>query len=220
MDKRKRLTPISGGSIYRVMPRSSNTDHREHPTLSTGALADVQQMDPEAWSRLVHVFGPIVYRWCRTSHVPAEDAADVVQEVFTSVARSIPDFRRQKPVGSFRSWLATITRNRTADYFRRESNRLAAVGGTDAMIVLRQHAESLDSTITQSGVQSAISQTLLQHVEAEFEVSTWKAFWLTTMEDKSAAEAAEITGLSRASVYQSKSRVLRRLRQRIAELSA
>ncbi|TWU42153.1 Sigma-70, region 4 [Novipirellula artificiosorum] len=54
----------------------------------------------------------------------------------------------------------------------------------------------------------------------EFESSTWKAFWLITIEDKSAAEVAERTGLSRASVYQAKSRVLRRLRQRMEEVSS
>ncbi|TWT83086.1 RNA polymerase sigma factor CnrH [Planctomycetes bacterium CA13] len=172
-------------------------------------------MDPDAWSRLATTFGPIVYKWCRVSNVPMSDAADVVQDVFASVARGISDFERQKQEGSFRSWLATITRNRTADYFRRAAKAQAAIGGTDAMLAMQRHAESLESTISEASVEAAISHQLLQQVRAEFETATWDAFWLTTIEEKSASEAAEITGLSRASVYQAKSRILRRLRQRL-----
>ena len=175
-------------------------------------------MDPLAWSRLVSVFGPIVYRWCRSSHVPRADASDVVQEVFATVARGIGDFERHKTEGSFRSWLATITRSRTTDYFRRAAKLQAAAGGTEAMLVLQQHAESLDSTITSANVENAISKQMLRSVQTEFEPTTWDAFWLTVIENKTPAEVAELTGLSRASVYQSKSRVLRRLRQRMSEL--
>ena len=67
------------------------------------------------------------------------------QEVFASVARGIVKFRRDKDQGSFRSWLATITRNRVRDYFRRHAAREVAAGGTDALRRLEQHAESLDS---------------------------------------------------------------------------
>ena len=58
----------------------------------------------------------------------------------------------------------------------------------------------------------------MDSVEAEFEPKTWQAFWQTVVEGKSTADAADATGLSTASVYQAKSRVLRRLRARLAEI--
>lgn len=197
-----------------------DSNRPEHPTLSTNWLAGAQKMDVDAWHRLVSVFGPIVYRWCRASSVPASDAADVVQEVFATVARGISDFERQKSAGSFRSWLATITRSRTADYFRRAAKQQAAAGGTEAMQAMQRHAEAVDSTITYANLQSTISHQVLAQARAEFEPSTWDAFWKTTIEGKSAGEVAQLTGLSRASVYQAKSRVLRNLRQRMVELPA
>ncbi len=190
----------------------------EHPTISSHLLANARAMQPEAWSRIVNVYGPIVYRWCRSSNVPQSDAADVVQEVFATVARGIGDFQRQKAKGSFRNWLATITRSRTTDYFRKAAKSPTAVGGTDGLAALRQQAEILDSTITSEGIQGVLSKQVLRSVQAEFEPTTWDAFWLTTIENQSPTEAAEATGLSRASVYQAKSRVLRRLRQRLEEL--
>lgn len=175
-------------------------------------------MDPVGWSRLVTTFGPVVYSWCRTSGIRDGDAPDVVQEVFAAVARGIENFEREKEQGSFRSWLATITRNKVRDYFRMQSKRQNGQGGTDAMIQLQMIPEDLDSTICAANATSPLIREVLQQVEAEFESTTWKAFWMTTIDGVKATEAASQLGMSAASVYQSKSRVLRRLRQRIAEL--
>ena len=175
-------------------------------------------MDPVGWSRLVTTFGPIVYHWCRTSGVRDSDAPDVVQEVFAAVARGIANFQREKDQGSFRSWLATITRNKVRDYFRRQSKREDGQGGTDALLQLQMIPEDLDSTICAANATKPLIREVLQQVEAEFESTTWKAFWLTTIDGMKANDVASQLGLSAASVYQSKSRVLRRLRQRLAEL--
>jgi RNA polymerase sigma-70 factor (ECF subfamily) len=75
----------------------------------------------------------------------------------------------------------------------------------------------LESTVSAESVRSAINQRILQSVGNEFEATTWRAFWLTVVDGKKAAEVSEVVGISVASVYQAKSRVLRRLRQRLAE---
>jgi len=175
-------------------------------------------MDPEGWSRLVSTFGPIVYRWCRTSGVSESDAPDVVQEVFASVARGIADFERQKREGSFRSWLATITRNKVRDYFRCHAKRQQAEGGTEALLRLQELAESLDTTICADAAESPVVRRVLERVRAEFEAATWQAFWMVVIDNKPAAEVAQVIGISVASVYQSKSRVLRRLRLHLSQL--
>lgn len=190
----------------------------EHPTLSNPFLEGVQRYDPVQWSRLVETFGPIVYRWCRTSGVAETDAPDVVQEVFSSVARGISRFQPQKESGSFRSWLATITRNRVRDHFRKLAGGQRAEGGTEAFDRLQQKADSLDESIDGESINSPLVRQVLKSVEIEFEPATWQAFWMTTIENRSASQVAENTGLSVASVYQAKSRVLRKLRKRLSEL--
>lgn len=187
----------------------------EHPTASTGLLRGVQQMDGAAWGRLVDTFGGIVYRWCRCSGLRPDDAADVVQEVFVSVARGIDRFERQKSVGSFRSWLATITRNQVRAHFRCQVGREQARGGTGALAALQQQAEQLDSTICPESVRGAIAQRVLESLRDQFEPKTWTAFWMTIVEGRTTAEAAAATGLSAASVYQAKCRILRKLRARL-----
>src|SRR5262245_60137660 len=53
---------------------------------SPSLLARVKASDQEAWRRLVHLYGPLIYGWCRRWQLAAEDVADVFQEVFQAVA--------------------------------------------------------------------------------------------------------------------------------------
>ncbi len=203
--------------IHRSPPRE------ELPTLSSSLLDRLQQMHPDAWGDLVTVFSPIVYRWCRQSGLGGHDASDVVQEVFSSVARGIGDFERVKSEGSFRSWLATITRNRLRDFFRRRSKQPHAAGGSDALGALQQIADvqdesDLHQSISEADLNQSLPARVLQLVRSEFEPATWQAFWLTAVDGIAAADVAQQLNLSVASVYQAKSRVLRRFRQRMQEL--
>ena len=190
-----------------------------HPSLSTTLLMRVQQMDPDAWNRLVETFGPIVYQWARSSGLNADDAADVVQDVFAKVARGIGSFERQKEQGSFRSWLATITRNRIRDFFRRDQvKHPSPAGGTAALQQMQNVPDELDESISEADIDRRLPARVLELVQSEIEPRTWQAFWLTTVESRSAREVAQELEMQLASVYQAKSRVLRRLRQRLEEL--
>lgn len=189
-------------------------------SVSSTLLERVKARRPEAWERLVDLYGPVVYRWCRLSGVRAEDAPDVVQEVFTAVATHIADFRRERPGDSFRAWLATIARNKIRDHFRRRQGRPEARGGTDAQ---RQFLEvpELSDLSQPSGPLDAdglLSRRALDLVRAEFENRTWEAFWRTAIDGQRPAHVADDLGMSVNAVYKAKSRVLRRLRRELGDL--
>ena len=59
---------------------------------------------------------------------------------------------------------------------------------------------------------SVLSRQALEMVRSQFEDQTWNAFWRTTVDGQSPADVACDLQLSVWSVYQAKSRVLRRLR--------
>jgi RNA polymerase sigma-70 factor (ECF subfamily) len=189
-------------------------------SISSTLLERVQAQRPEAWERLVELVGPVVYRWCRQSGVACEDAADLVQEVFGAVARGVGDFRRTGPNDSFRAWLATITRNKIRDHFRRRQLRAQARGGTDAQEQLLEVRQPSDPTPPSDGQQEdgLLARRALELVRAEFEDRTFEAFWRTAVEGQSPADVAQDLGTSVAAVYQAKSRVLRRLRQELDDL--
>ena len=190
----------------------------EIPSISTNLLSLVQSKDGVGWERFVGIFAPVVYTWCRKSGISEWDAPDLVQDVFATVARKANSFQRQKEGDSFRSWLATITRCRVIDYLRKRKKESPGVGGSEAMLMLQQTPQELETTISWSNSESIVVKQVMNQVECEFEPVTWKGFWLTTIESRSSAEVAEELGISIASVYQAKSRVLRRLRKILSEL--
>ena len=95
-------------------------DSASSESISSSLLGRVKIQDPQAWERLAELYGPVVYRWCRKSGLKAEDAVDVVQEVFRAVMTHVAEFRRECPADSFGAWLRTITRNKVRDLFRNQ----------------------------------------------------------------------------------------------------
>lgn len=188
---------------------------------SSSLLRRVQSRDASAWWRLVKLYGPVVYAWARGAGLQAADATDVVQEVFAAVWQSIEQFRRDRPEDSFRGWLWTIARNKIRDRFRRLRHQPQAHGGTAAQEILARLPEQPPATSPgQSGLQagSGLVHRALELVRAEFEESTWQAFWRTAVDGRSPAGVAEELGMTLHAVYKAKSRVLQRLRHELEGL--
>jgi RNA polymerase sigma-70 factor (ECF subfamily) len=193
----------------------------ESGSISSTLLDQLRSRRPEAWQRLVRLYSPLVYRWCRRSGVTAEDAADVLQEVLAAVVRGLPDFRRDRPQDSFTAWLAAITRNKVRDHFRRRHGDIARGGSTAQrqLSEIPQPSEASEETIrADAGAAACLSQQVLETIRAQFEPRTWDAFWRVTVQGHSPAQVAEDLQMSVPAVYMAKSRVLRRLRQALAEL--
>jgi RNA polymerase sigma-70 factor, ECF subfamily len=188
---------------------------------SCGLLERVKADEQDAWRRLVELYAPLVYRWCRRSDLPDQDAADVLQEVFQAVASHIAGFRKEAPGDTFRGWLHTITQNKLRDHFRRRGRQPAAEGGTEAQLRFLELAAAsysgaaeTDEARTDSGLLSR-ALSLIRH---EFQTHTWRAFWLIVVEGQSPDEVCAALRMSPGAVRVAKSRVLRRLRQELGEL--
>jgi RNA polymerase sigma-70 factor (ECF subfamily) len=203
-------------------PDASDANIASQSITSPSLLGRVKNDDPAAWSRLSKIYGPLVYLWARRCGLSAEDSADIVQETFGVLARKIGSFRRERPDDSFRGWLWTITRNRVRDLVRRSSDRAMASGGTTAHMLLQEFAddapEPVDTPEERTATEQGVVSRALALIQAEFEPSTWKAFWGMAVEKRSAADVGEALGITKHAVHQAKYRVLRRLREEMAGL--
>ena len=73
---------------------------------SLSLLERAKARDSGAWKRLVELYSPLVFSWCQRRGLSPEDASDVMQEVFASVAGHLVTFRRTRPGDTFRGgWL-------------------------------------------------------------------------------------------------------------------
>lgn len=199
--------------------RADGTSSERPDSTSLSLLQRVQQGDDqEAWRRLVHLYGPLVYQWCRRWELQSEDAADIFQDVFQAVAAQIAGFRRQRPGDSFRGWLWTITRNKIGDHFRRRSRQPSADGGSAAQQRLLSLPEEPPLEADGPGSTSALVQRALELIRPEFEDRTWRAFWRVAVDGHAPREVASELGVTADAIRMAKSRVLRRLRAELEGL--
>lgn len=202
---------------------------------SRSLLALLKADDADAWQRLVTLYAPLVYHWCRKFGLAERDMADVLQDVFQSVAANIAGFRRDRPGDTFRGWLLTITRNKVYDQARRQAREPAGIGGTEAYHRLAQHpaeesarefGEEMGSVNENadepsSGDDKANHQFFrraLDQIRAEFAERTFQAFWLVVVEGRSPTDAGAELSMSAGAVRVAKSRVLHRLRLELGDL--
>jgi RNA polymerase sigma-70 factor, ECF subfamily len=183
---------------------------------SSSLLMRVRLSDQAAWERLVNVYSPLVYRWCKESGLQPADAADIGQQVFLAVARKVRDFRRDGDGGSFRGWLRAITRNRLCDYYRATMTREERPGG-DALDQAADAPGDLDPASDQEE-EALVYRRAVELMQVEFEERTWRAFWQMVVDGRRAGEVARDLDMSPNAVYLARSRVLRRLREEFADL--
>jgi RNA polymerase sigma-70 factor (ECF subfamily) len=192
----------------------------DDPGPTSPTLVDrLKRHDPEGWRRHVQLYGPLIYRWCRRGRLGPEDAADVAQEVFRTVAARIQDFRRDRPGDSFRGWLWTITRHKIGDHLRRLQRQPSAAGGSDAHMGLLNLPERLPDDEEAAADFSALVHRAMDLVRAEFAERTWQAFWRTAVEGRTATDVAGELGVTPDAVRMAKSRVLRRLREELPDMA-
>jgi RNA polymerase sigma-70 factor (ECF subfamily) len=184
---------------------------------ASSLVAGVKALDPLAWQRLTTLYGPLVYGWARRGGLRGEDAADVTQEVFRAVAARAPHIRHDRPGDTFRGWLWTVTRNKIRDAYRTHAVGPAAVGGTDAQNLLMLVAEPDDGTSTTAAESQGVLRRAIELVRGEFEDKSWRAFWGVTVDARPAADVARDLGLTANAVYVARSRILRRLRELLAD---
>ena len=181
-------------------------------------LAGVKFRRPEAWDRLVDVWGPVIYGWCRKHDVQPADAEDIVQEVLLQVFLKAPEFER----GTFRGWVSTTTYHKIMDHFRYGRKHPKAAGGSSANRRIQDQPDAGDGeSVDDSGIvarvdsNALIVRRVLQVIRGDFKDHTFKAFWKTAVDGLSTADVAEDLGMTVPAVRQAKARVLRRLRDEL-----
>jgi RNA polymerase sigma-70 factor (ECF subfamily) len=186
---------------------------------SLSLLERARANDGDAWARVVALYAPLVRLWCGRAGLAAEDAEDVAQEVFASAAAHLGTFRRDRPGDTFRGWLRVITRNAALAQLRKGGGRGRGEGGSEAWQRLQEVADPLAGAPEEETAEvDRLYRRAVEQVRGEFVEKTWQAFWLTVIEGRSAAALAGELGVSAAAVRQSRSRVLRRLKQELGDL--
>ena len=172
--------------------------------------------DAAAWERFVWRYRPMICGWCREWGLQGADAEDVAQDVLAKLTEKLGQFRYD-PSRCFRAWLKTITQRAWSDEI---SGRYR---GSESRIV--QRLESLEARADlkrrfEETFDRELMEIAIHRVRGRVSVPTWEAFHLTAFEGLSGAEASGRLAATVASVFVSKHRVQKLLKEEIRKLEA
>jgi RNA polymerase sigma-70 factor (ECF subfamily) len=173
--------------------------------------------DEEAWRTFVATYAPLIRSYARRCGLQGADAADVTQEALARVARAMRTFEYQPELGRFRDWLRTLTRNVIARFVT-DRKGPKGEGEWPHSEIERAAVSEADSAWT-AEFHARVLRAALSRVRLLFEDSTWRAFERTWIDDVAAPKVARELGVQVDTVYVSKSRVLKRLREEVLVLA-
>ena len=192
---------------------------RDFPDTRDSLLMRIQDpADHLAWMEFVAIYRPLVYRIARKKGMQDADAQDLAQKVLIAVAGKIGDWESDPDRGKFRSWLGQVARNAMIDAFRRNRPD-APAGGTQAVQALGDQPDSADAPWEQleQEYRREVFRWAARRIRLEFAEATWLAFWRTTVEGMSVRDVSRQLEISEGAIYTARSRVMRRLKQEVAQ---
>jgi RNA polymerase sigma-70 factor (ECF subfamily) len=177
--------------------------------------------DAVAWEQFVEIYRPAVYRLARRRGLQDADADDLAQRVLMSVSKAIGKWEKDENRGTFRAWLLRVARNAIVNAVTRRPAD-SAKGGTSVLVRLNEQAatDNAVADLIEDEHRRAVFRWAAEEVRSEFHQSSWLAFQLTAVEQLSVEDAAAEVGKSAGAVYAARSRITRRLKQKIQELGA
>lgn len=194
------------------------------PSTHISLLCDMMAPErrDEAWGLFQVRYHDLLHGWCRRRGLSTDNAEDLTQEILLKLFRELPRYAYDPAQGRFRSWLKAMVNNALTDSWRQQQRRpeRVGVGGTAFLdqLVAIESPEALaelsellepEARATVAEVRSAaqVKMQAVERVKAKLKDSTWQAFYLTQVEQRSAAEVAQELNLTIATVYKACYRV-------------
>ncbi len=174
--------------------------------------------DDQAWSEFTEIYRPVVFRLACRRGLQAADADDLVQQVFSSVARVIDTWEIDPKRGRFRTWLSRVATNAILNALARaRPDRGSGDSKLHDLLEAQPAVAGADSEMIRAEHRREIFRWAARQIRPEFQADTWDAFWLTAVEGREVADVAREVQRTCGAIYAARSRVMRRLREKVGE---
>ena len=184
---------------------------------TTRASLLIRIKDPhaaEAWSEFHDLYAPLIYHYARKRGLTHDDADDIRSECYKAIVQQIKTFDYDKQKGGFKAWLRTMVDRRVIDLFRKRREQQPKTGVLDQ--IAAQAPSPDDMWETQWRNQHL--KHCVEQLRAEVSSSTFEAFSIIVIQGRPVAEACDALGMNANQIYKAKARMLRRVRDKMAEL--
>ena len=176
--------------------------------------------DEAAWQEFVEIYRPVIVRLATRRGMQHADAEDLSQQVLVSVTKAIGRWEIAPRCARFRAWLHRVARNAIHNALSRTAPDRGLGGEREVSLVEQtEGVEGPSSDLLRLEYRREALRWAARQIRPEFHRDTWKAFWLTAIEDRTVDDVARLLHKAAGAVYAARSRVMRRLQQKVAELS-
>jgi RNA polymerase sigma factor (sigma-70 family) len=177
--------------------------------------------DAAAWQGFVDNYGRLIFQVCLRTGLQRQEAEEVVQETIAAVAQTMPKFHYDRSKGSFKGWLARVTRNHIADFLTRKTR--------DAARREEMHPEQMQDAAGaaaadelgetwESEWRQHLLDRALRRVQELVSARNIQIFQLSAVQGWSTDEIAKSLTISRARVYLARHRVGRMVAREVESL--
>ena len=190
--------------------------HFNNETTRSSVIRAVADTENEAaWQRLFDLYAGFVFSIARSKGLKDEDADDVVQVVFSDLARNLPTFQYDREKGKFRSYLTGLVHWRVKDKLKASKR--------DADLKASFWEEAKASTTDDGGFserewQAAALEEALRRIKAGVRPEHYAAFVASAVEGQDTETVMNLYGLSRDNLYQIRTRLTAKLREAVAKV--
>ena len=172
--------------------------------------------DESAWREFYALYSPLLYDYARARGLRHEDAEDVRSECLAAIVRQMPKFVYDRSLGSFRSWLRTMTVRRVIDRLRKS---VEVTAGSAVLAVIDSHTDSPDE-IWEREWRHQHLRFCMDEARTQVNPQTWEIFELLVDHQTPVAEICSRLNVRANQVYKARARVLEMIRDRMKYLTA
>ena len=171
--------------------------------------------DAVAWEEFTEIYRPVIYRLARSKGMQDADAEDLAQQVLVAVSQAIGRWEPDDDRARFRTWLRRVAHNAILNALSRGTPERPGAGSE--LLANQPAPEGPDSDLVRIEYRREVFRWAARQIRDEFQTGTWEAFWLTAVEGRDADQVAKVLGKNVGAVYAAKSRVMRRLREKVKQ---
>lgn len=188
--------------------------------MTSGLLEEVGSRNASAWQRLVELYAPLVYLWCRNSGLEPDDAARVGGSVFQQVSKEVFRSVVKDLKVSFRDRLRDAAFREVKRFVARLSDTVEKADDTNSELVPTESTEGLAPDVHDVDFETfVVLERIINKVKAECSPAAWQSFRRVSVEKQSLGIVAEELGISKKEVLLGISQTSKRLRSELELLA-
>ena len=193
------------------------------PTRSSLLFRLKEWDDTASWEEFFQAYNKSIHKVATGRGLTRMEADEVVQETMVAVARQIPEFKYDRAIGSFKSWLFTITRRSIGKHLKKRltgDSESTNSGGAELTAELESYADPAPGLEQQWEEEWRLNliHLAMDRVRRRIKPKQYQLFDLYVTQHLPMEQVTKMLNVNSAQVYMSKLRVSAMVRHEVNNL--